>query len=92
MQLQWITVLEKDNEESPNVGTLQVNSNVKQSFKQAVEDHFDAELVKYSFDHPEIENLTDCISGCPIDVTVVIDADGIMEEYKLLLSQTIMYG
>jgi len=89
--MKWITIIEKGNNEAPNVGTISTND-LKGGFKKAIQSHFDADLVSYELIGDDIESLSDCINSCPIDVNVVLDVnDGDKEEYKVELSQTWMY-
>lgn len=88
--MKYITILESNNIECPNVGTI-TNQDVESKFKEAIESHFDATLISYSFVEEQVENLDDCISGVPIDVLVKLDCDGMDSEYRVELSQTWLY-
>lgn len=89
--MKYITILEKDNEDCPNVGTIKCKD-VESSFKDAIQAHFNAELISYSFVNKEIEKLDDCINAYPIDVLVELKTDIDEHEiYELELSQTWLY-
>ncbi len=104
--MKYITILESENNECPNVGTIslpvdaktilrgfreEMRLNIENKFKGAIESHFDATLISYSFVEEQIENLDDCISGVPIDVLVKLDCDGMDSEYRVELSETWLY-
>jgi hypothetical protein len=74
----------------PNAGTIS-NENVEEKFKSAIESHFDAKLLNYSFLDEDIDSLTDCINACPIDIEVTLDTGISDEKYKVELSQTWLY-
>lgn len=88
--MNYITILDRSSDECPNIGTITGNS-LEQKFKKAIESHFDAEMISYSFVDKQIENFTDCIHAYPIDVRIKIDSMG--EEYETVveLSQTWIY-
>lgn len=86
----YITILESDNSECPNIGTI-TTDNIEQKFKEAIESHFDADLLSYSFIDKNVTRLDDCINAVPIDVEVVLDVDGDNNTYKVELSQTWLY-
>lgn len=71
----YITILEKDNQESPNIGTIyhdRADENVlMQKLIRSIESHFDAEVenVKIQDDLP----IGVVRNGPPLDVTVTID-------------------
>lgn len=88
--MKYITILESDNNECPNVGTISIK-NIEAKFKQAVESHFDAYLISFTFVDEQITELNDCINAMPIDCIVKLDCDGIESEYKVELSQTWLY-
>lgn len=88
--MEYITILESENNECPNVGTVTLED-VNNKFKKAIESHFDAELISFSFVDEQIETLGDCINASPIDVLVKLDVDGDISEYKVELSQTWVY-
>ena len=89
--MKYITILESNNGECPNVGTI-TDQNVESKFKEAIESHFDAEMIKYRFvDVFNVNNLTDCINAMPIDVLVELDINGETLEYQVELSQTWLY-
>lgn len=88
----YITIREIDNIECPNAGTLLVTlCDMNKKFRKAIESHFDAALVRFSFIHPEVESIEDCIDGMPIDILVTMDVDGFEREYKIELSETWLY-
>ena len=89
METKYITILETEGGESPNVGTI-TNENVEVKFKQAVESHFDAELISFSLGQPEMK-LDDCLNSSPIDCIVTLEVDGENSDYRLELSQTWLY-
>ena len=89
-KIKYITVLEQGNSDCPNVGTI-INENLDVKFKTAIESHFDADLISYSFVDEQINNLDDCINATPIDVLVRLDVDGVENEYTVELSQTWLY-
>jgi len=88
--MKYITILESENSECPNVGTVTIE-NIGDKFKEAIESHFDATLISFSFVEEQIENLDDCISASPIDVLVKLDVNGEASEYRVELSQTWLY-
>lgn len=92
MQTKYITILEVGNEDCPNVGTITV-ADTESKFKEAIESHFDAELLSFSFvDGGEgINKLSDCINACPINVLVKIDGVCGEEEFNVELSETWLY-
>jgi len=90
IEMKYITILESENNECPNVGTVTLEK-IDTKFKEAIESHFDAELISTSFVDEQIENLSDCINASPIDVLVRLDVDGDISEYKVELSQTWLY-
>ena len=89
--MKYITILESENNECPNVGTITSPVDIENKFKGAIESHFDATLISYSFVEEQIENLDDCINGSPIDVLVKLDCDGMDSEYRVELSETWLY-
>jgi hypothetical protein len=89
--MKYITILESENNECPNVGTITLPVDIENKFKGAIESHFDATLISYSFVEEQIENLDDCINGAPIDVLVKLDCDGMDSEYRVELSETWLY-
>jgi len=88
--MKYITILESENSEYPNVGTVTIE-NIGDKFKEAIESHFDATLISFSFVEEQIENLDDCINASPIDILVKLDVNGEASEYKVELSQTWLY-
>lgn len=89
--MKYITILESNNSECPNAGTI-TNHNVESKFKEAIESHFDAEMIKYKFVNVHTVNyLIDCIDAVPIDVLVELNIDGETSEYKVELSETWLY-
>ena len=88
--MKYITILESNNSDCPNVGTI-TNQDVESKFKEAIESHFDAEMISFSFVNEQIENLGDCINASPIDVLVRLDVDGDISEYEVELSETWLY-
>ena len=88
--MKYITILEVDNPECANVGTI-TTGNITEKFKQAIESHFDAELISYSFLNPHVKELEDCISAVPIDVLVILDVNGDHSDYVVELSETWLY-
>ena len=88
--MKYITILESENYECPNVGTVTLE-NIDTKFKKAIESHFDATLISYSFIEEQVENLDDCINGAPIDVLVKLDCGGMDSEYRVELSETWLY-
>ncbi len=94
-ETKYITIRERDNEEAPNAGTISgmvVGHDLDNLFQQAVESHFDAELLGISFPNPDVDNIRDCINACPIDVRVFME--GVDDEpgvYTMELSQTWLY-
>ena len=89
--MKYITILESNNSECPNVGTI-TNQDVESKFRKAIESHFDAEMIKYKFVNVyTVNDLTDCIDAVPIDVLVELNVDGEKSEYKVELSQTWLY-
>ena len=89
--MKYITILESNNSECPNVGTI-TNQYVESKFKKAIESHFDADMIKYRFVDPyTVNDLTDCIDALPIDVLVELNVDGEKSEYKVELSETWLY-
>ena len=91
--MKYITILDSTNNECPNVGTITtLGEDVNKKFTKAVESYFDAAIVKYSFIHPEVNKIEDCINSFPIDILVTIDVDGFEQEYKLELSETWLYN
>jgi pantothenate kinase len=86
----YITILEVGNEDCPNVGTI-ATGGAEHKFKEAIESHFDAELISFSFVDEGITHLTDCISASPIDVLVRLDVGFEQQEFKVELSQTWLY-
>lgn len=90
-KIKYITILESDNSESPNIGTI-TTENIESKFKKAIEYHFDAEMLKYRFVNVfTVNSLTDCINAVPIDVLVELNDNGDDVEYKVELSQTWLY-
>jgi hypothetical protein len=89
--MKYITILESENNECPNVGTITTLENIENKFKEAIESHFDATLVSYSFIEEQVETLDDCINGTPIDVLVKLDCGGMDSEYRVELSETWLY-
>ena len=92
METKYITILEVGNEDCPNAGTITAED-AESKFKEAIESHFDAELLSFSFvDAGEgINKLTDCISACPINVLVRLDVGFEEQEFNVELSQTWLY-
>lgn len=87
--MKYITILEAEGGECPNVGTI-TTENVEAKFKQAVESHFDAKMISFSFGQQGM-NLDDCLNSYPIDCIVTLDVDGENSDYRLELSQTWLY-
>jgi hypothetical protein len=89
--MKYITILELGNEECANAGTITVE-NVEAKFKEAIESHFDAEMLRYKFvDTENVNSLIDCIDAVPIEVIVYLDILGDETEYIVELSQTYLY-
>jgi len=89
--MKYITILEAENNETPNVGTI-INENIEAKFKEAIESHFDAELLKFTFVNVfTVNDLTDCINGVPIYVIVNLNNNGEKIEYVVELSETWLY-
>jgi hypothetical protein len=89
--MKYITILEPNNSECPNIGTI-TSQNSESSFKKAIESYFDAEMIKYKFVNVyTVNDLTDCIDAVPIDVLVEINVDGSTSEHKVTLSETWLY-
>lgn len=89
--MKYITILESENNECPNVGTVTLEK-IDTKFKEAIESHFDAEMIKYKFVNVyTVNDLTDCIGAAPIDVLVELNVDGEKSEYKVELSETWLY-
>ena len=88
--MKYITILESENSECRSVGTISTEDTLEK-FKRAVESHFDAKFISYSFVDEPIKELDDCINAAPIDVLVTVDQDGEDREYQLELSQTWLY-
>mgnify|MGYP003658529182 CR=1 FL=1 len=91
--MKYITILEAENIDCPNVGTI-TTVNTEESFKEAIESHFDGEMVEYSFENVDtVNDLIDCIDAVPIDVFVEIDNidSEVTNKYKVSLSQTWLY-
>ena len=88
----YITILEIENwnNECPNVGTITLE-NIDGKFKKAIESHFNAALISFSFVDEQVKHLSDCINASPIDVLVKLDVDGEVYEYRVELSQTWVY-
>ena len=86
----YITILEVGNEDCPNAGTITMD-NAEKKFKEAIESHFDAELLSFSFVDEGITQLSDCINASPIDVLVRLDVGFEHQEFKVELSQTWLY-
>lgn len=86
----YITILEIENNECPNVGTITLE-NIDGKFKKAIESHFNAALISFSFVDEQVKHLSDCINASPIDVLVKLDVDGENCEYRVELSQTWVY-
>jgi hypothetical protein len=86
----YITIIELDNKECSNVGTI-TTTNLEKSFSEAIESHFDATLIRYRFKDKDIKSLGDCIDAYPI--IVIVDIDNFDEEvsYELELSETWLY-
>jgi len=88
----YITIIEVGNGEDSNVGTITtLVGDINKKFTKAVESHFDAAIVKFSFIHPEVDKIVDCIDAMPIDILVTLDVDGFEQESKVELSQTWLY-
>lgn len=88
--IKYITIREVNNADCPNVGTITTVCTGRK-FKEAIEDHFDAELITYSFEDKEISGLLDCIDSSPIVVTVTLDLGYETSECLVELSQTWLY-
>lgn len=68
--MKHIQIIELGNGECSNVGVISTSNLDK--FKDAIEAHFDAEMIGYTFDG-DITSLDDCISAYPINVTVILN-------------------
>lgn len=88
--IRYIAIREVTNTECPNVGTITTLS-TDRKFKEAIEQHFDAELITYSFVDKEITSLLDCIDSYPITITVTLDLGYEHSEYLVELSETWLY-
>lgn len=88
----YITIINLNDSECRNIGTIEVNDNVLSSFKKAVESHFCGEMKAVTFETQDASVITDCISANPIDVVVEMDIDGDEAEYYLELSETWLYS
>lgn len=84
--MKYITLIEK-NSECPNIGTIVVNENLMNSFKEAIEAHFDTELTK---EIPEADILR-CLNYQPIELTITLDNFGEDTDYTIEISQTWLY-
>jgi len=67
--MKYITILEAETTEYQNVGTI-TTEDIGNRFKEAIESHFDATLISFSFVDEQISSLEDCISASPIDCVV----------------------
>ena len=91
MKTKYITIMESGNDDCPNAGTITAE-NAESGFKEAIESHFDAELLSFSFVDPEITLLDDCINASPIEVLVKLDVGFEHQEFLVELSETWLYN
>lgn len=87
--MHYIQIAELGNGECSNLGIISASNLDK--FKDAIEAHFDAEMVGYVFDDNNITSLADCINSYPINVTVVLDGGGAETHAYIELSETWLY-
>lgn len=87
----YITIINLNDSECRNIGTVEANDNVLEGFKKAVESHFCGEMQALVFETQDAEDILDCIMSNPIDVTVEMNLDGEEAYYYLELSETWLY-
>jgi len=88
--MKYITILEAETTEYQNVGTI-TTEDIGNRFKEAIESHFDATLISFSFVDEQISSLEDCISASPIDCVVKLDTAGGETDYTVELSETWLF-
>jgi hypothetical protein len=86
-----ITIMEVDNNECPNVGTIVgVNSiELMKKARRAITNHFDARLTSIKFQ--DDLGIMDVKNSPPIDVYVTLDTGTDNVEYTLEFHQTYIY-
>lgn len=86
------TIIEVDQDQDRfNVGTVQYDDTIKKRFKKAIEGHFDGTLVSYTFPHPDVNQLQDCLNAVPIDVQVTMKDVAKEKMHMVEVSQTWLY-
>lgn len=85
------TIIEKENPECPNIGTIRGFGGIELSSKArlAIEKHFDAKVIDIKF--PEGLKFSDIKNSCPIDISVTLDTDVVEEKHSLQIQQTWIY-
>lgn len=88
-----ITLIELNNTEAPNIGTIVSETGSDEELRtkaiKAIESHFDADVISLTIqDGLDFESVR---SSPPLDATVVIDNIGEEFEYQIELQQTWIY-
>lgn len=88
-----ITLIELNNTEAPNIGTIMSETGSDKELRtkaiQAIESHFDATVISLTIqDGLDFESVR---NSSPLDATVVIDNIGEEFEYQIELQQTWIY-
>lgn len=85
--MQYITLSEKGNSDSPTIGTVAVNENLLKNVKEAIEAHMCGTVLSPL----DEEELTKCLDNEPITIDVEMDIDGDEAIYEIEVSETWIY-
>jgi len=86
----YISISEDDNSDWPIVGVINTDR-LLEGFKEAVEAHFDAELLSVRYVDANVNYLSDCIQAEPIQVVIRVDDGSTRGESSLTLAETWLY-
>lgn len=88
--IEALTLLESENSETPNIGTVSVGWNkrelVEQKIKNAIEAHFDA-----SIDHPLVIDWSSLESYMDVEISARLFNESNGYEAKIIIQRTIIY-
>ena len=72
--MKYITILETSGNSVCNIGTVST-FNTEESFRQAIETHFDCRMIKMEFDNKNTKSIKDCIDANSVNITVTLEED-----------------
>jgi hypothetical protein len=91
MKKLYITLIERDNGECPNIGTITGcdNATITRNAFKALESHFDAEVTGIRIQ--DGMKFKDAENSPPLDATVSLNIDGDVSLHEIEIHQTWLY-